>query len=92
LRDSGSTDRREADGHIHRQELAMKRTYYFVGGLAALMFVVLVQSNGITKPSAAGLPSRSFAANPTAAPTPVPDAVSGAIDDLASWPNSATRK
>lgn len=70
----------------------MKRTYYSVGGLAALMFVVLVQSSGIIKPSAAGMPSQSVAAHPKDISTPVPDAVSRAIDDLASWPISATRK
>lgn len=70
----------------------MKRTYYFIGGLAALMFVVLAQSNGIIKPSAAGMPSQSVAATPPITPTPVPDVVSGAIDDLASWPIAATRK
>lgn len=70
----------------------MKRTYYFIGGLAALMFVVLVQSNGIINLSAAGMPSQSVAANPATTPTPVPDFDSGAIDDLASWPIAATRK
>jgi len=70
----------------------MKRIYYFVGGLAALMFVVLVQSNGIIKPSAAGMPLQSVAANPTTTPTPVTDVVSRAIDDQASWPIAATRK
>jgi hypothetical protein len=72
------------------QELAMKRSYYYTGGLAALMFVVLVQSNGIIKTSAAGMPSQSVAAHPLTAP--VPDAVSGALDELASWPIAATRK
>lgn len=70
----------------------MKRTYYFIGGLAALMFLVLVQSNGIVKPSAAGMPSQTVAANPTTNFTPVPDTAAGAIEDLASWPIAATRK
>jgi hypothetical protein len=73
------------------QELAMNRTYYFVGGLAALMFVVLVQSVGVINQPAASVPSQSVAANPTITPAPVPDAGSVAIEDLASWPIAATR-
>ena len=67
----------------------MNRTYYIVGGLAALLFVVLVQSVGITKEPAAGMPSPSVAANSST--DPVRDAVSAAIDDLAAYPIAHSR-
>lgn len=70
----------------------MKRAHYIVGGLAALMFALLIQSNGGISSSVAGMPSQSVATTPIAAPTPVPDVTSEAIDDLASWPIAATRK
>jgi hypothetical protein len=69
----------------------MNRSHYLVGGLAALMLIVLVQSVGLIKQSAADVPSPSVAANPAIAPTPVSDAYSTTIDDLASWPIAATR-
>ena len=65
----------------------MNRTYFFAGGLAALLLVVLAQSVGIGGQSAADTPSPSAAANPA----PVPDAVSLAIEDLAAWPIAANR-
>jgi len=71
------------------QELAMNRTYYFVGGLAALLFVVLVQFVDIIDESAADMPSPSIAAN--SSNTPVPDPLAAAIDDLAAWPIAAGR-
>ena len=69
----------------------MNRTYFFAGGLAALLLVVLAQSVGIGGQSAADTPSPSAAANPATAPAPVPDAVSLAIEDLAAWPIAANR-
>ena len=68
----------------------MNRSSFFVGGLAAVMFVVLLLFVGIIKQSAAGTPSPSAAANHTI--TPAPDAASMAIDDLAAWPVAGTRK
>ncbi|MGE5337746.1 MAG: hypothetical protein ACM3PU_07950 [Gemmatimonadota bacterium] len=71
LQDSGSTDRRDADGHVHLQEPAMKRTYFIaICGLAALLFIVLVQSNGVIAHSAARVPSESSTADPAATVTP----------------------
>lgn len=67
----------------------MNRTCYFVGGLAALLFVALVQSVGIVNESTADMRSPSVAANSST--TPVPDPVSAAIDDLAAWPIAASR-
>lgn len=69
----------------------MNRTHYFAGGLAALLFVVLVQSVGTTEESGADVPSPPVAANSSAAATPVPDPVAAAIDDLAAWPIAASR-
>ncbi len=70
----------------------MNRTSFVVGGLAAVMFAVLVLFVGIIKQSAAGMPSPSVAANRTITSTPAPDAASMAIDDLAAWPVAGTRK
>jgi hypothetical protein len=70
------------------QELAMNRTYYVVGGLAALLFVFVVQSIGVIKPPTVSVGSQPVAASP--ASTAAPDAIS-AIDDLAAWPAAAGR-
>lgn len=51
----------------------MKRTYYFIWGLAALLFVILVRSNGIIGPSVAGVPSQSSAADAATTSTPAAD-------------------
>jgi hypothetical protein len=71
------------------QELAMNRTYYVVGGLAALMFVVVVPAIGVHKHPAASVLSQPVAVSP--ASTAAPDAISAAIDDLAAWPAAAGR-
>jgi hypothetical protein len=70
----------------------MNRISYFVGGLAALILVVLTLFVSNIKHSAAGMPSPSVAANPTSTSTPAADAASMAIDDLAAWPVAGTRK
>lgn len=70
----------------------MNRFSYFVGGLAALILVVLALFVSNIKQSTAGIPSPSVAANPTSSPTPAADSASVAIDDLAAWPVAGTRK
>ena len=70
----------------------MNRFSYFVGGLAALILVVLALFVSNIKQSAAGIPSPSVAANPTRSPTPAADSASVAIDELAAWPVAATKK
>ena len=67
----------------------MNRIYYVFGGLAALMFVFVVQAIGVYKQPAATIASQPVAANP--ASTVAPDTTSAAIDDLAAWPVAAGR-
>jgi hypothetical protein len=71
------------------QELAMNRTYYVVGGLAALLFVFVVQAIGVIKSPTVSVGSQPVAASP--ASTAAPDATLVAIDDLAAWPAAAGR-
>lgn len=64
----------------------MNRISYIVGGLAALMLVVLVLFVSHIRQSVAGMSSPSVAADPTSTPTPAADPASKAIEDLAAWP------
>lgn len=71
------------------QELAMNRSFYVVGGLAALLFVFVVQAIGVIKPLTVSVGSQPVAASP--ASTAAPDVISVAIEDLAAWPAAAGR-
>ena len=67
----------------------MNRALYLVGGLVALVFVVLVQSVSVDRQAVAGTPSQSTAASP--ASIAAPDPVWAAIEDFAAWPAPAER-
>ena len=67
----------------------MKRALYLVGGLVALVFVVLVQSISVDRQAVAGIPSQSTAAS--LASIAAPDPAWAAIEDFAAWPAPAAR-
>lgn len=66
----------------------MTRTFYALGGLAAMALIVFTQTFVLTPDRLvpAASPPRGEAATP-----PLPQEPGGAIDDLAAWPIAATR-
>jgi hypothetical protein len=61
----------------------MSRSLYFVGGLAAMLLIVLAARVTAVPPA---IPDH--AARTSAAPSAPGDAVAAAVDDLGAWPGA----